>query len=218
MQIAKSQNGDRIFAEPGLSAFCPSCDAPVIAKCGEIKIWHWSHESTAECDPWSEGESAWHVKWKNLVLPGAREIVIGRHRADIVGNKGIVVELQNSAISPEEIRERESFYKRMIWVVNAEGFKDNFHLRKNQDADDDYRSFRWRWPRRSLMAITKPLLFDGLWPDDRVFQVKKIYDNLPCGGWGKTGYIHEFIEQVLSEVINPEFFNLDGELGEIDPI
>jgi hypothetical protein len=44
---------------------------------------------------------------------------MGPHRADIIGNDGIVVELQHSAIDATEILEREQFYGSMVWLFDA---------------------------------------------------------------------------------------------------
>ena len=45
--------GERVEAEANLKgALCPVCDAEVIAKCGDIKIHHWSHKSKKKCDHW----------------------------------------------------------------------------------------------------------------------------------------------------------------------
>ena len=118
--------GDRkALATPKARGVCPSCGQVLIAKCGQIKVWHWAHKTGFDCDSWYEGESDWHLGWKKLVMPEFCEVVFGanrEHRADIVGNNGVVVELQNSAISPVDIQEREKFYEDMIWLFNGKSF------------------------------------------------------------------------------------------------
>ena len=109
--------GDKLEPNPSAVAWCPICDEILVPKCGDIKVWHWSHKSNSECDPWSEGETEWHRRWKAGLRPQFQEVRIGNHRADIVGNKGIVIELQHSPISPNEIQEREMFYKNMVWFL-----------------------------------------------------------------------------------------------------
>jgi competence protein CoiA len=37
-------NGQRHEAQPNLSGKCQVCDQPAVAKCGEVKIWHWAHK------------------------------------------------------------------------------------------------------------------------------------------------------------------------------
>lgn len=169
-------NSARIEAFPGGRAICPTCGGDLAAKCGQIKKWHWAHVAK-ECDQWSEGESAWHRDWKELVPPERREVVRGPHRADIVGPGGGVIELQHSSISCEEIAEREAFYGKMVWVFDASEFRKNLSIRDR----GDFLSFRWKWPRTSLLTVTKPMFFDL---DHGLLEVKKIGDESPVGGWG----------------------------------
>lgn len=98
---------------------CPVCAGRVIAKCGRVRIHHWAHESAMDCDTWSEGIGPWHLSWQDLVQREFVEVPIGNHRADILGNDGIVVELQHSPIPPDVIALRENFYGNMIWVFDA---------------------------------------------------------------------------------------------------
>jgi peptidoglycan hydrolase CwlO-like protein len=49
-----------------------------------------------------------------------------KHFADVRTDKGLVIEFQNSPITPPTIRQRETFYGNMIWVVNANTYKDSF--------------------------------------------------------------------------------------------
>jgi len=98
---------------------CPVCDGPVIAKCGQINTHHWAHESREDCDAWSEPIGPWHLWWQNLVHPDCMEVGRGPHRADIVGNGGVVVELQHSPISAEDIAAREAHYGNMVWLFDA---------------------------------------------------------------------------------------------------
>lgn len=98
---------------------CPACRGQVLAKCGSIKVHHWAHVSGQECDTWSEGIGPWHLSWQNLIRPEFVEVPLGMHRADILGDGDTVVELQHSAISPEEIEEREKYYGKMVWLIDA---------------------------------------------------------------------------------------------------
>lgn len=119
MRIAFAENDERVEATPECRrAVCPSCRTTVIARCGEINVWHWAHESTTDCDPWHEGISDWHLAWQDQVPPDQREVVIGPHRADIRARDGTVFEVQMSPLSPEEIREREDFYGNMVWILH----------------------------------------------------------------------------------------------------
>jgi competence protein CoiA len=119
MMYADTELG-RVEASPGLAGTCPSCGHPCRPRCGQINIHHWAHHARADCDPWSEPESAWHREWKLAVPAERREVVIGPHRADVVTASGGVVELQLSAISPAVIEAREQFYgERMAWIFDV---------------------------------------------------------------------------------------------------
>jgi len=160
MQIAINSEGNRITPSASSQrAFCPLCNGNVIGKCGEIYNWHWQHVKDRDCDPWQEHETAWHREWKAQFPIDWQERILQRdgikHRADILTPQGVVIEFQNSPISGNEIREREAFYGEMFWVVNAEGFRDNLHLRsvvksklaalderfasRQKDLEDSYR-------------------------------------------------------------------------------
>ncbi|MEA5464935.1 competence protein CoiA [Leptothoe sp. PORK10 BA2] len=129
MQYANSLNGSKILATPeAKGAICPACGASVRAKCGNRNVWHWAHINTEDCDTWSESEGEWHVGWKEIFPQEWREVVIGEHRADIQTGGGLVVELQHSPITPEVVKEREHFYKNMIWIFNATEYAERCRL------------------------------------------------------------------------------------------
>lgn len=115
-----NRHGRKIQAFPGATATCPACGGEVVPKCGEIVEWHWAHKAR-DCDNWGEPESQWHLGWKARFPVEWQEVVMGPHRADVRAPRG-VIEFQKSAISAAEIREREQFYGKMIWVVDASGF------------------------------------------------------------------------------------------------
>lgn len=128
----KYLGGIRIQAEPKIKAFCPLCREEVIAKCGEIKIWHFAHKRNFECDSFGEPETEWHLKFKNYFPEEFQEVIIKNHRADILTTEyfmntkiPLVIELQNSPISSKQIREREEFYGNIIWIINGEKYKEN---------------------------------------------------------------------------------------------
>ncbi len=116
---------------------------------------------------------------------------MGCHRADVRTPTGLVIEFQNSPITPEDILERERFYGRMLWVFNAAEFADNLSLRKR----DGFLSFRWRWPRQSLWAVTRPMYFDL--GSGSLLRVRKVHHRVPCGGWGIKRSMTEFVSHIL---------------------
>lgn len=112
-------DGEKRLPEKGLWGKCPGCGETVISKCGSQVTHHWAHKSTAECDNWSEPVGPWHMEWQSLVQPEYVEVVMAPHRADILGNDDVVVELQHSSIPEDHIKAREAFYGKMIWLFDA---------------------------------------------------------------------------------------------------
>jgi hypothetical protein len=119
-----NREGERREAQPGLAASCPRCEAAVIAKCGDHKVWHWAHRGVRVCDPWWETETEWHRAWKNE-FPAAWQEVIQfdpdgeKHVADVKTEGGTIIEVQHSFLRAEERAARETFYRKMVWVVNG---------------------------------------------------------------------------------------------------
>jgi len=117
-------DGIRQEARPGLVGTCPGCQAPVIPRCGEIRLHHWAHRSTVLCDPWREPETEWHRAWKNHFPLDWQEIWHRAsdgavHIADVKTATGAVLEFQHSPISREERVSREAFYRPMAWVADG---------------------------------------------------------------------------------------------------
>lgn len=127
-------NGTRTPPSPGLKGECQLCGKPTQAKCGPIVRWHWAHTGRRHCDPWQENEGPWHRAWKALFPLDWQEVVAHddrgeRHIADVKRPDGMVIELQNSPMKIEEMHSREKFYgERMIWIVNAEKFKEHIRI------------------------------------------------------------------------------------------
>lgn len=117
-------NEKRQEAQPGLSAKCPGCEAPMLARCGEVNIWHWAHHGVRDCGLFWENETEWHRAWKGQFPEPWQEVF---HRAesgekfiaDVKTDQGWVIEFQHSAIKPEERRSRNSFYPKLCWVVDG---------------------------------------------------------------------------------------------------
>lgn len=127
MQYA-TVNGVRQEAEPKLRGTCPNCGAEVVARCGQKRIWHWSHVGKLECDRWWEPETEWHRAWKALFPQEWQEVIHvaadgERHIADVKNDRGWVIEFQHSPLDPEERLSRENFYGTMVWVVDGMRYK-----------------------------------------------------------------------------------------------
>lgn len=150
------KDNQRIEATPETKAVCPVCNGEVISKCGEIKVWHWAHKNFNDCDSWGEEETEWHRAWKNEFPKEQQEVVLLNHRADIQLESGLIIELQNSSISPEEIQEREAFYRDMLWLLNGVKFAKNLLLR----VKSNYFTFRWKSPPKSWWLSNKKIFID----------------------------------------------------------
>jgi hypothetical protein len=121
-------NGVRQEAQRNLSGQCPACDQAMIAKCGDVKVWHWAHKGRRKCDPWWENETEWHRAWKGQFPKECQEIVHKadngvKHIADVKTDQGWVIEFQHSRIEPEERRSRDTFYPKLVWVVDGARLK-----------------------------------------------------------------------------------------------
>ena len=171
MKFAVTKDGEKVQASKGMEAVCPVCLEPVLARCGRIKIHHWAHVADLDCDQWTEPETEWHRDWKAQFDSRFVEVPMGPHRADLRNGKGVVIELQNSNISPAEIQEREQFYGNMVWVVNAALFADRFFLTRQMGPN--IFSFKWKNMRPSWLAARKPVYLDmGRFPVKDLFGVE----------------------------------------------
>ncbi len=118
-------NDKKTEATKGAKGLCPMCDSELIAKCGEVKINHWAHKSSRNCDPWWENETDWHRSWKGQFPVDWQEVVQRdkrsgeKHIADVKTPGGWVLEFQHSYLNPEERRARNAFYSKLVWVVDG---------------------------------------------------------------------------------------------------
>jgi competence protein CoiA len=106
----------------------------MLAKSGpKVVTPYWSHIGKRRCDAWWENETEWHRRWKSCFPAGQREIVHfdeagEKHVADVKTSRGMVIEFQNSPMPLDELRAREAFYGKMMWIVNGTSFKARFHI------------------------------------------------------------------------------------------
>jgi hypothetical protein len=144
-------NGQRHEAQPGLTGTCQVNGCPMISKCGEIKVWHWSHRGKRKCDPWWENETEWHRFWKNKFPEEWQEVVHKsenneKHVADVKTAQGWVLEFQHSHLQPEERRARDNFYPKLVWIVDG--------IRRKRDKSQFHKLFD-----DALLINIKPWLY-----------------------------------------------------------
>jgi len=117
-------NGEKEEATKGAKGVCQLCGSEVIARCGEVKINHWAHKGNRNCDPWWENETDWHRSWKGKFPKDWQEQVHfdesgEKHIADVKTNTDWCIEFQHSYLNPEERRARNSFYRKLVWVIDG---------------------------------------------------------------------------------------------------
>lgn len=116
--------GESREAVPGLPGACRACGDPMIAKCGQHRVWHWAHRGTRTCDTWWESETQWHRDWKDNFPKDWQESIHRapngeRHIADVKTAGGVTLEFQHSFLLVAERKTRENFYSKLIWVVDG---------------------------------------------------------------------------------------------------
>jgi competence CoiA-like predicted nuclease len=199
----------KIKATKGDHALCPHCKTEVISKCGDIYIHHWAHKEAGKCDPWREGETDWHRRWKAWFKKGQAEVTVVKngveHVADVaidLGNDEVLyVEFQNSPISPAEIQERQDFYGNIAWVFNIqECYPDRFQI----TFQEEHSTFLWLHPR-SILSANK--IFLDYKPDSQLlFHIKNSYDSQPLTGWGLVIESHDMLNFALMKKDWPGFY------------
>ncbi len=133
-------------------AQCFECGHPMIAKTGELVVWHWAHRAeNPDCG--LSAESEWHLAWKARGLDGTQEIVSenGLRRADVLSPARFAIEFQRSPLSWREMRSREADWdQRVVWVL------DTHHGLKRGQIDvsgDDARLTWWRCTPTAAHAV-----------------------------------------------------------------
>lgn len=200
MQFAEV-DGNKVLPYPGAHGVCPMCGSKMIAKCGVRVMHHWAHFGRRNCDPWWENETKWHRSWKHLFpvewLEVSHIAPDGEvHRADIKTPKGIVVEVQHSAMSDAERLSREVFYQNLVWVIDGRTFEKNFdiyHLLPSPESKIAA-GLVWVKAERKLQGTVAGLFF-------RLSECQKI-DPSVIKANATSGWIHSLrdIENQVNEV------------------
>lgn len=150
MRYAKNIQGHKKEVSfSGEKAKCLDCLQEVRGHKGKIKIPYWQHTNKKNCDTWYEPITRWHIDWQNKFEKEFQEITLfdseknEYHRADIRTKSGLVVEIQNSPIKPEEIEQRENFYgkHKLLWILNGENLLKHCILNFNFEKKDTSLTF-----------------------------------------------------------------------------
>lgn len=157
MLYAIDKTNQKIEPSPNIVGICPYCKEELIPKCGPINIWHFSHKSKTNCDPWSYGETDWHRIWKTRFVKNNTEVFLKIntecHFADFYSNiSHTTIEFQNSPLSLVERFAREMFYPNLNWIVHYTG---NGLSHKVEYTDGDI-EFRWLHPLKWVTTNPNP--------------------------------------------------------------
>jgi hypothetical protein len=104
---------------------CRCCSSQLQAVLQTDKAKHFRHASTDDCvSSTDDNLLLWHILWQSTVNVKNREYTMKennkRHRADIyIPENDYVIEIQHSHIDPDKIKEREIFYKNIIWIIDG---------------------------------------------------------------------------------------------------
>ncbi len=186
MLFANSKDKEKIMAFPGAIGFCPGCDDELMAKCGQINIWHWSHVAK-DCDQNHEPESKWHIDWKLKFPPRCCEVWCDGFRADIKLDTGLVIELQNSPMTPFEANSREQHYGDMVWIINGTELGDRFKITRK----GSYCTYEWKHHFKWTDHLKKKMYIHL---DRELFKIEKPHGRY---GWGYVYSERQFLDAFL---------------------
>lgn len=162
MFIALDENKERVSidnVDKAKQYFCPVCGEKLSIRAMDslaIKP-HFAHKKGTEClDNWKHDMSEWHYNWQCLFPKNCREIVVEKdgvkHRADVLINN-VVIEIQHSPITANEITERNDFYLnsgyKVIWIFDAQDKVKNIYD-VNGSVDPLHNELEWKRSRREF--------------------------------------------------------------------
>lgn len=152
MILAKDKTGKLTnVSHSGQKELCPVCNAIVTGKIYREKQNHFAHLPDENCSLSNGLISDWHLSWQSLFEVTEYRFPELGLRADVLFRNGLVLELQHSNISYEELRNRENGYKKMIWLFDATNFdSEKFYM-------DDF--IYWHYPNKNWLCYTKPAFF-----------------------------------------------------------
>jgi hypothetical protein len=158
----------------------------MIAKTGDVKVWHWAHATEQPGCP-SEGESEWHLAWKAAGLPGTQEKTVGNRRADVLAPSGYAIEFQKSAMSGAGVLAREKDWKRkLIWVFDVSEAREagrlELRINPSKPEGDGYRHIEWSHALERVRAATCQVILDL--DGENMLYLGKWYESSPLMGYG----------------------------------
>lgn len=201
---------DIVNAVSGERGVCPLCGARMVARKGEVRQPHWSHFGTRQCDDWYQPKGPWHLYWQNKFPKEWQEVVVEgeiggkkiKHIADIRTDSKAIVEVQWSPITAEEILQRESFYKNMLWIAGMNRVEADKRIADliEESSFRDIREMRiWKIgvgrlkpAQKRWFNCSRPVFMDFGATPDRLDSVEDLYYVFPP----KEDQAHRFCVRV----------------------
>lgn len=143
MLFANDYNDNRVHinaTQSNREYYCPYCGAPLIAKKGEIRQYHFAHKQGHLCtDSWERDRSYdishWHNEWQSIFPEENQEVKLSlgdiRHRADVIIDR-TVIEFQHSIMPVKAFDDRNNFYYnlgyKVVWLFDLSDIYANGQL------------------------------------------------------------------------------------------
>ena len=162
MTYALNSDGDLIEAIPHAEYLCPNCKRKVFSKCGEVRIWHWSHHISESCELSKIIDSVWRYNWIKKASKQKVEKILNGYSVDILGNNNSKIMFVGTKIDINELVNREKAFKdRIIWVLKADGIRSLKFYSHNygHDNKDTHYSFVWQRTRKEWLTLNKEISF-----------------------------------------------------------
>jgi hypothetical protein len=174
MLVAHDINGKKILPIKNTKAFCPFCSQDVIpcfSQLGKSDYWRHKIDYKDLCLSYQyKNEGEWHSSTKLSWGIEYTEIYITKgnikRRADVMLENKLVIEIQNSPIGVYEIKNREIFYGKIVWLFNGIDAYNNNRIKINN------KQYEWRNPRESIIKCNAPV-FIAL-SENKIMQILNI--------------------------------------------
>jgi hypothetical protein len=139
---------------------------------------YWRHDGDLY-DSWALPNATWNLEWKLLFPSNIVEISVQghteRHVADVRANNGAVIKFQSRMLDSKQLRERELFFDKMIWVFKTDKWDMNINTEETVSSyintegksrqlpiSDKFKwcKFRASYPKIAFKACKMPVFLD----------------------------------------------------------
>jgi competence CoiA-like predicted nuclease len=180
----------------GQLAICPVCKKELSAAIYTNQESRFRHSFNEGCAFENKTISDWHVTWQSRFENTEYRYPELGLRADVLFQKGLVLELQHSPIKYQQMRFRENGYQKMVWIfdLTSQKHKKNIQIKN--------KTITWEYPDKHWICYIKPAFFHV--EDDLIIDLTKInfLHEKNLGGYPKTVLKSEFYSYSVSEFIS----------------